>query len=65
MKKGLKKLRIEEGVSQEIMACSLGVSRTTYSAIESGKKSGSIKFWQTLQEQYALNDSEVWQMICE
>lgn len=53
MRINLKKLRLEAGnLTQEEMANRLGVSRVTYSFVESGKSKGSIDFWLAVEREF-------------
>ncbi len=54
----LKKLRQEEGVSQEFLAGKIGVSRPTYAQIESGTRDMSVKEAQKLAQFFGLSLSD-------
>ena len=60
--KGLVKLRVDHDLTQPQAAKLLGVSTSTYNFIENGKRRGSVKFWQTVQDAFMLNDGEVWKL---
>ena len=61
----LKQLRVGLDLSQEQMADKLAVSRSHYLLIESGKRIGSLKFWQTVQETFALPTEELHAIMYE
>lgn len=52
MRKKLKLLRVEKGLTQEEIAFLLGVTRTTYCNIENGKSKGSMTFWLGLKRAF-------------
>jgi transcriptional regulator with XRE-family HTH domain len=54
----LKKLRQEQGVSQEFLAGKIGVSRPTYAQIESGVRDMSVKEAQKLAQFFGLSLSD-------
>lgn len=56
----LKLFRIKHNLSQQEMAQRLKVGRSTYVDIEHGKRDGSIRFFNTLQDEFQLTDDEVW-----
>lgn len=58
--KGLIKLRVDHDLTQPQAAEKLGVSITTYNLIENGKRRGSVKFWQRVQEEFKLDGETVW-----
>lgn len=45
------------------MAEKLGVGRTTYTAIENGQRAGSIKFWQTVQTVFNVDNAGMWELM--
>ena len=45
-------------LSQQEMADKIGCSRATYSAIETGKQNGRVKFWEDLKTAFNLTDAE-------
>ena len=51
--------RCDKKLNQLEMAKRCGVSRTTYSNIEKGKRDGSIKFWNALQNEFNIRDSDL------
>lgn len=58
----LKLLRVKNRLTQQQLADKLGVSVSTYNLIEAGKRRGSIKFWNTLKDQFKLEGGEVWEL---
>lgn len=61
--KDLRDLRYKNGdLSQKDMAEIIGISTSTYSLIESGKRHGSYKIWRTIQDVFKLSDADVWKM---
>lgn len=62
MRTELKVLRVKNQLTQKELADKVGVSLTTYNLIENGSRRGSVKFWQTLQQEFNLEDGEVWKL---
>ena len=61
--KDLRDVRYKNGdLSQQEMAGKIGISVGAYSLIENGKRHGSHKTWNKIQELFALTDAEVWKM---
>lgn len=60
--KELIKLRVDHDLTQTQMATICGVSVSTYSLIENGKRRGSKKFWQTLQAHFNLDGEQMWKL---
>lgn len=56
----LKIFRVKNHLSQEEMAKRIGCMRATYSAIESGKRSGRQAFWLDFQKAFSIPDEELW-----
>ena len=52
--------RCDKKLTRREMASRTGVSRTTYSNIENGKRDGSQEFWRNLQYEFSIEDSEMW-----
>lgn len=63
MRRNLKVLRVKHGLSQEEMAKRCGVGRDTYAKIEQGKRDGKQVFWYTLQDEFSVNDSEMYGLM--
>lgn len=63
MRTKLKLLRVKLKKTQAEFANALGVTRCYYSAIESGKCDGSLKFWRGLQEVFCIPNSEMWELM--
>ena len=59
MRINLKLLRVSNGFTQAEMAMRLGVSRTTYSKIESGKSKGAMTFWLAVKRAFPETEIEV------
>lgn len=49
-------------MTQSEMGEKTGVSRVTFSNIESGKRDGTRRFWLNLQKAFNISDSEMWQL---
>ncbi len=62
MRTALKKFRIGLHLTQEQMAKEIGVSRATYSFVERGERSGSQAFWDGIQKEYKVPDSEMYSL---
>ena len=62
MRHNLKVFRVKNKLTQQQLADQLGVSVSTYNLIEGGKRRGSIKFWEKLQQQFKLEGGEVWSL---
>lgn len=62
MRHELKVFRVKQNLNQEQMADKLGVSKGTYSRIETGKMRGSQEFWLKLQSEFNLEGGEVWKL---
>lgn len=58
MRKNLQMFRLGKDLTQEGMAKAIGVSRTAYNNIESGKSKGSMRFWLKLKEKFPEIDIE-------
>lgn len=56
-------LRTKHGKTQQETAEKIGVSRSLYSLIETGRRNGSRGFWTAVQELYGLTDAETWELI--
>lgn len=60
--KELIKLRVDHDKTQADMAIICGVSSATYSLIENGKRRGSKKVWQRIQEYFKLDGEQMWKL---
>lgn len=56
-------LRARHGLTQEQMAERLEITRAAYSQIEIGGRDGRFSFWQRLQKEFNLTDSETWAIL--
>lgn len=56
-------LRAEHGLTRMEMASKIGVSRSTYSAIENGRRDCSPKFIGRLQAAFNIPDEDVWGLL--
>lgn len=61
----LKQFRVGLDLNQAKMAEKCGISRDTYSLIESGKRAGTAEFWLRFKTVFKLSPSEVWAMQYE
>lgn len=59
-RRNLKVLRVKHGLNQGEMAQRLGVSRSSYSDIESGKRNCSPAFMRKLQTAFDIPDADMW-----
>lgn len=59
----LKLFRVKLKMSQEEFANKIGYQRATYSAIESGKRSGRQQFWRDLQKAFNIPEAEMWELM--
>ena len=60
--KELIKLRVDHDLTQTDMAKICGVSVGTYNLIENGKRRGSKKVWQRIQEHFELDGERMWKL---
>ena len=58
MRNNLYVFRHKHRLTQQQMADAIGVSRATYSSIESGARNGRVKFWEDLKTAFKLSDAE-------
>lgn len=63
MRKNLKLFRANKFLSQQEMADRIGVTRSTYSSIESGKREGRKTFWKFLQVAFNIPDEEMYGLM--
>lgn len=59
----LKIFRIKQELSQEKMAEKIGVSRSIYRDIESGKRNCNDKFMTKLQTAFNIPDASMWELV--
>ena len=53
-------LRCENKLTKGDMAKRTGVSRTTYTLIENGKRDGQQAFWSAVQREFNIPDEEMY-----
>lgn len=58
MRSNLYMFRHAQRLSQQEMADKIGCHRATYSAIETGKQNGRVKFWEDLKKAFNITDAE-------
>lgn len=63
MRKNLKIFRATKLLSQEQMAATIGVTRSTYAAIENGDREGRKTFWRLLQCAFNIPDAEMYGLM--
>ena len=56
-------LRCKEKLTKGEMATKTGVSRTTYTLIENGKRDGSLTFWNALKSAFNVPDEEMYSLM--
>ena len=56
-------LRCKEKLTKGEMATKTGVSRTTYTLIENGKRDGSLTFWDSLKSAFNVPDEEMYSLM--
>ena len=61
-RRNLAVLRAKHGLTRAEMADKIGVSRSTYSEIENGKRSCSQKLLAKLQAAFEIPDAEMWEL---
>jgi len=59
----LKMFRVSQYLSQKQIAERLNYSVSQYSLIERGYRDGSQEFWNTLQREFNIADSEMWRLM--
>lgn len=59
----LKVLRVKNNLSQMDIAERIHCTRATYAAIENGLRSGSIRFWESLQTAFDIPDDQMWELM--
>ena len=55
--------RCSHRMTQQEIADKIGVDRMTYSAIENGKRDGSMRFWNALKKAFNLEDAELMELM--
>ena len=55
--------RCARKLTKRDMAIKTGVSRTTYTYIENGKRDGSQAFWSTLQRVFDVPESDMYSLM--
>lgn len=63
MRTKLKLVRVAAHMSQEEAAEQLGCTRATYQAVEGGSRTGSQKFWRSVQETFEIPDANMWLLM--
>lgn len=61
----LKQFRVGLDLSQEEMAETLNVSRSTYAMIEGGQRYGTLRFWKKLEETHNVPHAKVYEFMTE
>ena len=56
-------LRCDNKLTTEEMAKRTGVSRTTYSHIENGRRGGSQTFWSAVQREFEVPDEKMYPLM--
>lgn len=59
----LKVFRVERGLTQAAMAHVMGVSRSGYVDVETGKAGASERFARKLQRAFGIPDEEIWGLL--
>ena len=59
-RRNLKVFRTQHGLNQGEMAKKIGVSRSIYSEVESGKRNCSQRFLRNLQKAFDIPDADMW-----
>ena len=59
-RKALKLLRVKHDLTQDQMSEKLGIARSTYHCIELGIRRGSVEFWEKLQQEFNIPNSEMY-----
>lgn len=54
----LKRIRLENGLTQEEMGAKCGISQRLYSMIETGNTQGSVWFWIHFQNAFNLSQAD-------
>ena len=59
----LKLLRVSKGMSQEEFAKAIGVTRSYYRTVEAGENQGSLNFWLSIKDGFAIPASELFELM--
>lgn len=59
----LRVFRVKHKLSQNEIAEKLGCVRSTYTAIENGKRNGKQNFWSTLQKTFDVPEVDMWELM--
>lgn len=62
-RRNLKTFRVSQGLTQQGMAERLGMSRSAYMRIETGKAGTSRRFSGAVQREFGIPDSEMWTLL--
>lgn len=63
MRKNLKEARQKAGMTQKQVAEYLGISETGYRQIEAGRRIGSIKTWDMLEDLFNVHQRKLREML--
>ena len=55
--------RCSHRMTQQEIADKIGFDRMTYSAIENGKRNGSMRFWNALKEAFNLDTVQITELM--
>lgn len=61
--KGLKKLREENGISQEKFSLSIGMDRTYYASVEAGKRNISLQNIKKISDGFDMTISQLFELV--
>lgn len=59
-RRNLKVLRAKNGLTQAQMSEKIGISRSIYSEVETGKRACSTEFLAKLQAAFHIPDADIW-----
>ena len=60
MRTKLKQFRVGTKLTQAEFAEKIGVSRATYSFVETGQRGGTHEFWQAIQDVFNVPDEDMY-----
>ena len=63
VRKNLYMFRVSKNLTQSEFSEIMGVSRTMYSNIESGRRNGEYAFWLAMQSAFSIPDSDMWALL--